>query len=340
MNNTAEVLQKAVDELTAAGVNKIIVLSHIGYTSDQDLAKTIHGVDVIVGGHSHTLLANFDTRAQGPYPTVVKDSTGKNVLVVQAGEYEQYLGRLDVVFDGNGELKSWSGDTIFLSHYLTPDPQIAALVAGLNKPIDALTKQVIGSSAVDLNGDRKVCRFAECSMGNLITDAMRADTGAQIALENGGGIRASMAAGDITLGDVLNVLPFGNLVSTFKLKGADLKTVLENSVSRVDAEEGTGRFLQVSGLRFTFDAKQPVGSRVVSVEVLDASGQYKTLKEDEIYTVATNDFTREGGDDNTVLKEKAIDAYDYGRPLDQVLADYFRAHSPVNTAIEGRITAK
>jgi 5'-nucleotidase / UDP-sugar diphosphatase len=335
-SDLAQIVQSNVEELTTQGVNKIIVLSHIGYPADLELAQAVTGVDIIVGGHTHTLLANYDTRATAAYPTEVETSEGKTMLVVQSGENLEYLGKLDLKFDPNGDLLEWDGDTIYLSHYISPDPDTSAMVATLYAPIEALTSEVISKSALYLEGDRKVCRVEECNLGNLITDAMRAETGAQIAFENGGGIRASIEQGDVTLGDVLTVLPFGNLVSTASLSGQDVWATLENGVSLI--EEGAGRFLQVSGLRYTFDPSKPAGSRIISVEVLDSEGEYQPLDKTAIYTVATNDFMRGGGDGFTVLAENGIDAYDFGRPLDEVLADYMKANEPVNSAVEGRIT--
>jgi 5'-nucleotidase len=201
-----------------------------------------------------------------------------------------------------------------------------------------LTKEVIGTSTVYLEGDRKICRLQECNLGNLLTDAMRAQTGVQVALENGGGIRASIKEGNVTLGDVLTVLPFGNLVSTFSLSGENLLAALENGVSQM--QEGGGRFLQVSGLRYQVDPAKPAGSRILSVEVLDAQGKYQPLDPKATYTVATNDFMREGGDGFTMLAEKAFNANDYGQPLDQVLSDYIKTNSPINIKVEGRITIK
>lgn len=336
--NTAEIVQANVDELTAAGVNKIIVLSHLGYPADLELAGAVTGVDVIVGGHTHTLLANTDSRADGPYPTEAESKDGKKVLVVASGEYLQYLGKLNVEFDPTGELVSWKGDSIFLTHYITPDAKITGILKKLYAPAEKLMQETIGETSVYLEGDRKVCRVMECNLGNLITDAMREETGAQIALENGGGIRASVEAGEVTMGDVLTILPFGNLVSTLSLSGADVRAALENGVSAM--ETGGGRFPQVSGLRFTVDTTQPVGSRIVSVEVLNDAGEFVALDDEAIYTVATNDFMRGGGDGYTMLAENAIDAYDYGRPLDQVLADYITAHSPVIPQVEERVIVK
>lgn len=334
----AQVVQTSVDELTKSGVNKIIVLSHNGYQADQDLAQSVNGVDVIVGGHTHTLLASYDTRAAGPYPTKVQNPEKKPVVVVQAGEYLQFIGRLDVEFDPKGEIVSFKGEPIALSHYIAPDPAITTLVDTLFAPVEALTKEVIGESAIYLEGDRKVCRVQECNLGNLITDAMRAETGAQVGLENGGGIRASIKQGQITRGDVLTVLPFGNLVSTLSLSGADLLAVLENGVSKM--EEGAGRFLQVSGLRYQVDPTKPAGSRIVKVEILDAQGNYQALNPKTIYTVATNDFISEGGDGFSVVLNNGLNIYNFGRPLDEVLTDYIQAHQPIDSKVEGRIIVK
>lgn len=331
--------QAVVDELTAQGVNKIVLLSHIGYIADLGVAQSVTGIDVIVGGHSHSLLSNTFLGSEGPYPTIVESPAAEPVLVVQAGTATKYLGRLDVEFDDAGVASSWNGDPILLSSYIRPDEEITTIIADLATAFEELRAHLVGETSVYLEGDRTVCRFEECNLGNLITDAMRAETGAQIAIENGGGIRASLDVGDITYGDVLTVLPFGNLTSTFSLTGQDVKAALENGVSRWDVEEGTGRFAQVSGLRYTFDPARPVGSRVTKVEVQSAdSGEYEPLNLTSTYTVAANDFMRAGGDDYSVFVEKAINPYDFGRPLDQVVADYITENSPIDPETEGRIT--
>jgi 5'-nucleotidase / UDP-sugar diphosphatase len=346
------VTQGAVDELTEMGINKIVLLTHIGYNTDLEVAQAVSGVDVVVGGHTNTFLSNTYTGAAGEYPTVLDSATGEPVLVVQASTKTKYLGRLDVVFDAEGVLADWSGDAILLSRYISPDSEISDMIAGLAEPIEALRGTPVGDTEVFLVGDRAVCRFAECNLGNLITDAMIAETGAQIALQNSGGIRASIPNADtpdtlelddlttVTLGDVLTVLPFGNLTSTFEITGADLWAALEHGVSVAEntENEGTGRFLQVGGLRYSWDGSQEVGSRLVSVDILNADGDYEPLDLDATYTAVTNDFTRTGGDGFEMLRDNAINAYDFGRPLDQVLADYIAANSPVAPELEGRIT--
>jgi len=337
------VAQSAVDELTEQGVNKIILLTHIGLTADMEIARNVTGIDLIVGGHSHTLLSNTYASAFDQYPVAVQNPDEQDVLVVQAGSQTQYLGRLDLEFDADGVITDYEGDTIFLSRYIAEDEEVAEILAELAGPIETLRAEVIGQSDVFLTGDRTVCRVEECNLGNLITDALRADTGAQIAITNGGGIRADIDEGNVTYGEVLTVLPFGNLVSTLELTGADVIAALENGVSQVTLTEdgliqrdgASGRFPQVSGINYTFDPTQEPGSRIVEVTLEDGTA----LDPEATYTIATNDFMRNGGDEYTVLDENAIDPYDFGKPLDQVLIEYIQENGPVAPATEGRITS-
>jgi 5'-nucleotidase / UDP-sugar diphosphatase len=348
----ADVVNAVAAELTEQGINKIILVSHIGYNADVELAASLTNVDVIIGGHSHTLLSNAYTAANGVgYPTEVTGANGEAMVVAQAGGGDGlYLGRLELEFDAAGALISYGGDTVLLSRYITPNADVETLLAELSAPIEELRATPVGDTAVFLDGSRNNCRAMECNLGNLITDAMRAETGAQIAITNGGGIRSSIPVGEdtpedlmmedsltVTLGDVLTVLPFGNLVATMELSGADVIAALENGVSAVGTDSGTGRFPQVSGIRYTFDPAQEVGSRIVSVEIANEDGSFSAIDEAAIYSVATNDFMRRGGDGYTVFAENAINAYDFGRPLDAVVAEYIRNNSPVSPMLDGRI---
>jgi 5'-nucleotidase len=345
-DDLAGLVAAAVAELSGQGINKIVLLTHVGILAYEPLLAQLTGVDVVLDGHSHTLLSNTYTAAAEVYPIVAETEAGEPIVYAQAGANNLYLGRLEVEFDGAGVLTSWGGDAIFLSRYITPDAEMAALVGDLAGPVDELrTTSIDASAAALLDGDRRVCRVEECALGNLIADAMRAETGAQIAIMNGGGIRADIEAGDITLGEVLTVLPFGNLVSTFTLSGADVIAALENGVSQVPFENGqiqrdgaSGRFPQVSGLRYSFDPSQAAGSRIVSVDILGEDGSYTPIDETATYTVVANDFMRRGGDGYSVFADNAIDPYDFGRPLDEVFALYLAATTPVAPTIEGRIT--
>jgi 2',3'-cyclic-nucleotide 2'-phosphodiesterase (5'-nucleotidase family) len=324
--NAVEKANETVALLEAQGVDKIIALSHLGYQPDLDLAEKVDGIDVIVGGHSHTKL---------DAPVVVEKE--EPTLIVQANEYLKYLGVLDVTFDENGVIATYTGELKDLATY-TEDTAAKTKVEEFKAPLTELQKQVVGSTSVALNGERADVRSKETNLGNLIADGMAAKANefipTYIALQNGGGIRASMDQGDITLGEVLTVLPFGNNLVTLDLTGDEILAALEHSVSA----PGAGAFMQVSGLKFKYDQAKPVGERVWHVEALTADG-YEELQPDKTYRVATNAFTADGGDGYSMFKT----AKDEGRITElyivdfEVFTSYLEKFNPVSPVVEGRI---
>lgn len=336
--NEIEALQADVDALTEAGVGIIIALTHVGLPDDIRIAEAVTGIDVIVGGHSHTLLSATDPDRDSAYPTWITNPEGTLVPIVQAYAYSKYLGHLEVTFDDAGEVVFAQGDTILLDASVTPDADVAARVAELAGPIEATMANVIGESADMIEGDRAVCRVMECAMGNLVADAMLErvrDQGIQIAIQNGGGLRASIDGGEVTMGEIFTVLPFQNALATFQLTGADIMAALENGVSEV--EDGAGRFAQVSGMRYAWNPAAAPGSRIVSAE-LKTEGGWVPLVADEVYGVVSNDFMRGGGDGYAVFADNATNAYDFGPGLEQVVADYVAANSPYTPYTDGRIS--
>lgn len=331
--SVTDYVKGAVGALEEAGINKIIVISHIGYNIDQELAKAVPGIDVIVGGHSHTFLGTGEGEA-GPYPTMVGE-----VPVVQAGQYGKVLGDLKVTWDDAGKVISAEGAPILLDASVTPDQGFLDRVAEAGKPLETLKAQVIGTSTDLIEGDRKVCRAMECSMGNLVADAMLdrvKGEGVTIAIQNGGGLRASIDAGEITMGEVLTVLPFSNTLATFQLTGADIVASLENGVS--DIENGAGRFPQVAGLKYTFDKSKPAGSRISDVQV-EKDGAWAPIDPAATYGVVTNNFMRTGGDGYALFASNGMNAYDFGPPLESVLADFIAAQGGTYAPYtDGRIT--
>ena len=164
--NLVDIAQEQVDMLTAQGVNKIILVTHIGYGADVQVAQGVSGVDIVVGGHTNTFLSNIYSGALGEYPTVLESASGEPVLVVQASTKTVYLGRLDVEFDGDGLVTDWDGDAILLSRYISPDPDISDIIAGLAEPIAALQSQAVGETAMALTGTSpRLCRIQECTVG-------------------------------------------------------------------------------------------------------------------------------------------------------------------------------
>ncbi|WP_349956274.1 5'-nucleotidase C-terminal domain-containing protein [Rhizobium sp. ZPR3] len=338
ITDDAAAISAEVDALKSQGVNKIIALTHVGYPRDVEKIAKIAGVSVVVGGHSHTLLSNTDPKAAGPYPTMVDNPAGYKVPVVQAASYSKYLGDLVITFDDNGAVKDAKGDPILLDASIKPDPTILARVQEMAKPIEELRRKIIGNSQGPIEGAREICRVQECSMGNLVADAMLDRTKAQgisIAIQNGGGLRASIAAGDVSMGDVLTVLPFQNTVATFQLTGADVKAALENGLSQID--DGAGRFPQVAGLKYSFDKSKPPGSRLVSVDVQEGT-EFKPIDPEKTYGVVSNNYMRAGGDGYTVFAKDGKNAYDFGPNLESVVADYLGAHNPYKPYTDGRIT--
>ena len=336
-----ESAQKAVYELLAKGVNKIVVLSHLGYGEDLKLARRLVGAQVIVGGHSHTLLGSFphpELRPAGPYPTVVKNPEGKDVLVVQAWEWGKVVGLLEVTFDARGQLVAYKGEALLMTPEVAPEDFFAkeALMA-YAQPVMALVRQVIAEARVDLVGEREVVRRRESNLGNLIADGMLWKTkgaGTQIALQNGGGIRASIPRGPITVGRVYEVLPFGNTLVVMDLKGREILAALENGVSQW--EQTAGRFLQVAGLRYAFDLARPAGSRVVRVEVRTERG-FVPLDLEATYRVVVNSFIAAGGDGFTVLRDAKGYRVDTGFADAETLMEYLQERKVVEAQLEGRI---
>ncbi|MDK1482762.1 bifunctional metallophosphatase/5'-nucleotidase, partial [Sinorhizobium sp. 6-117] len=216
-------ITSAVEELKKQGVNKIIALTHVGYPRDLAAIAKIPDVDVVVGGHSHSLLSNTDAKAEGPYPTMVDNPGGYNVPVVQAASYTKYLGDLVVTFDDSGVVKAAKGDPILIDSSVKPDEAVLARIKELAKPIEELRTKVIAKTEAPIDGSRENCRAKECEMGTLVADAMLdrvKGQGVTIAITNGGGLRASIDAGDVTMGEAITVLPFQNTLSTFQLNRA------------------------------------------------------------------------------------------------------------------------
>ncbi|MEM6695495.1 MAG: 5'-nucleotidase C-terminal domain-containing protein [Pseudomonadota bacterium] len=322
-----DALAADVAALEAEGVTKIIALTHVGVNRDMEIAEAVDGIDAVVGGHSHTLFSNTEDDAMA-YPTMVGDTP-----VVQAYAYSKYLGHLILTFDDAGAVTAAEGDTILLDASVAEDEAIVARVAELAGPIEEMKTRVVAEAAEAIEGDRSVCRAMECPMGNLVADAMLdrvKDQGIVIAIQNGGGLRASIDAGEVTMGEVLTVLPFQNTLSTFEVTGEAIIAALENGVSQL--EDGAGRFPQVAGMSYTFDPSAEAGSRISDVMVGGA-----LLEMDKVYGVVSNNYVRNGGDGYSMFVD-AANAYDFGPDLADVTAEFIAANAPYQPYTDGRIS--
>lgn len=331
-------LNAAAARLKAEGVHNIIVLSHLGFVQDQALAASVEGISLIVGGHSHTLLSNTVEGAPS-YATMVASPSGRAVPIVQAYAFSRFLGDLAVEFDAEGAVIAAEGDTIELTMAAYDEAaDVAARVLALAGPIEQMRATEVATLAADIDGSRDSCRAGECEMGNTVADAMverMAGSGVTIAIANGGGLRASLEAGSVTLGDVLTVLPFQNTLYTLELGGAAIIAALEHGVNGV--EEGAGRFPQVAGLRFRLDLSvAPGGGRVSEVEVRTADG-WAAIDPAASYTIVTNNFMARGGDGYAMFPGEGRNGYDTAIDLADALAEYLAERPGFAPALDGRI---
>ena len=294
----------------------IIALTHIGYDMDRQLAKKVGGIHVIVGGHSHT-------KIEAP------ERVG-NVIIVQAWESGKVLGRLDLMMRGKAIVR-FSGELVPVTEDVSADSDVTAIIEPYAELLAEMMAEVVGSTMVDLEGSKPLIRTQETNLGNLVADTMRWASDADIALQNGGGIRwhRVFPAGDITRGDIYELLPFGNTLVMMDLTGAQIREALELSVNKYP--DPLGAFLQISGLKFTFDPTKPAFSRVVDVWV---GGE--PLVDEAVYRVVTNDFLAAGGDGYTVLT-LGTNFVDTGVDLVEYMIEYLKAFSPVSPVVEDRI---
>lgn len=305
------------------GADLVIALSHDDYTDDLELMQAVPGIDIVLGGHDHLALTHYD---------------GQHA-VLKAGSQGTFVGRLRLTVDRvegrDGPKVVWTPDFAQIhTSAVAPDPEVQGKVEGYLAKLNAELGQPVGTTTTELDSRRATVRGGEAAIGNLIADAMRAAVDADVAITNGGGIRGDTtypAGTTLTRKAVLAELPFGNRTLKLELTGADLLAALENGVSQV--EDGGGRFPQVSGLSFEYDADKPAGSRVGAVTVggnpLDPSAAY---------TLATNDFMARGGDGYASLATARVlvDVRSAKLMASQVM-DHVAALGTVAPTVEGRI---
>lgn len=311
--------QAMVDELKGK-VDMIVTIGHIGedegseFTSKM-IINAVDGIDLFIDGHSHTVK---------PTGEMVK-----NTLLVQTGAYDANLGIVDITFT-NGVITSKTAKLITTEQAadIEPDPVVLEVIADISAANKLITEVKVGSTTVKLVGTREIVRAGESNLGNLITNAMLYETGAQIAITNGGGIRASIEPGEITVGDVITVLPFGNYIVTLDVKGSDLILALENGLTDYPAPKGA--FPHVAGIKFTFDPAKPAMQRVTSVTF-----NGKPLDPNAYYSVATNDFMAAGGDQYVSLGISAQTGQ-YAA-LDEALIEYLKTVNASTVVVENRV---
>jgi 2',3'-cyclic-nucleotide 2'-phosphodiesterase (5'-nucleotidase family) len=357
-NSTAAVNAEAA-RLKASGISTIVAIGHLGATAGTltsptgplvDLADNVSNVDAVIGDHT-----DFQVVTTRPNGVLVTENRSKGIrftrvrLVIDTNTKK-------VVYKTADFHKPWNIG-------ITPDAEIQARIDELNAELGPILNTQIGSSTkfiprTDQCGNT-AGRTCESLVGNVVTDSMRAKyapIGVEFALTNSGGLRADLTCPTtdnpsdfcpaytpppypITRGQVLTVLPFGNIVVTLTVNGAELKTMLENGVSAMPAVNG--KFPQVSGLCFTYDIALSPGSRILSAFETDSAGNCTATLVDltaaSSYKIAENDFMAGGGDGYPVFSSRAT-SQDI---MDQVTADYITANSPISPFVkafpDGRI---
>lgn len=325
--DTAACLQRTVRDLEAQGVKHIIALTHIGLPEDRKLARSVDGVDIIVGGHSHSYLG--PDSEEGPYPIIERSPSGQPVLVVTAKRAAQYLGELNVIFDAQGVPLRWNGGARELAAPEPRDAETSALVQKYAASLDEFRNHKVGSHHLSLPDGIDACREDDCLGGSLIADAMleyARPFGGQVALCNGGSVRAALPSGDISRGDLLSVIPFGNTLVMREITGERLLAALEHGVSE---EGGQGpRLLHTAGLRYMVDAARPAGSRIARAEILNEKDTATPLDRTARYVIVTIEYLARGGDAYEMLKDSKV--IPSPEPIDiTVVEDYLKKHSPL-----------
>ena len=316
---------KAVAKELRGRIDLLVAITHQETEEDLALARAVPAINIIIGGHT----PGFDglVLAGGSAPVQGKiDPLPNGPIVVKSHQQGRTLGRLDLSVDKG--IRAAEARNLPVDGGIAEEKKVASLVQDYVRRLDAAANQVLGQALVDLEGDGQRVRTGETNFGNLLADLARGRAGTEIALLNSGSIRGSIPAGPVTLKRVMQALPYEQPLISFKLTGAQLQEAMENSVSELP--KASGRFLQVSGLRYLFDPSQPVGSRVKGIWVQGAP-----LERGRDYAVVASQFIAEGGDGYAVLLQ-GRERVEHQIPFRDLLSAALKS-APVTAREEGRI---
>jgi 2',3'-cyclic-nucleotide 2'-phosphodiesterase (5'-nucleotidase family) len=318
-----ETAEAMAAKLREAGADLVVAVAHTDRGEDNALIRAAP-VDLVLSGDDHDLRVAYDGR----------------MALVESGSQAEFVSVITVTMDtvegSSGPSFVWEPSfELINTAAVEPSARLADAVQGYLDKLSAELDIEIGTTEVPLDSRRTTVRAQESAFANLFADATRAAVGADVAITNGGGIRADRTyeAGTVlTRRDIQSELPFGNKTILIEVSGADLRAALENGVSAV--EDGAGRFPHVSGLSFSFDASKPVGERVTDIKVGGAP-----LDDAATFKLATNDFMGDGGDGYAMFidKPRIIDA-NAGSLMAQQVIDYIDAAGSIAPKVEGRIT--
>jgi 5'-nucleotidase len=314
-----ETARKVVSELHERGAKTVVALTHLSMGEDKKVARCAN-VDVIIGGHEHTLLES----ASGGAPIFKMTSDARE------------LGRIDLnISKDTGRVQSIDWKVIPVTNRISADPAFAMVTEKYARLMPHLAR-VVGRTNVPLEVRSAAGRIRETNVGDFVTDAFRKATASDVALINGGSLRADalISPGVLTMRDVLSILPFKNNIVKLELTGATLRSAIEHGLSRSAEDAEPGCFPQVSGIQFSFDASRSPGSRIVDIKV---NGQ--PLDDSRKYTLATTNFLYvDSGDGYTMLKNsKALIPPEKGELDSDILQRAIRSARAITPRVEGRI---
>ncbi|VAW16918.1 5'-nucleotidase [hydrothermal vent metagenome] len=311
--------------LRADGADLVAVLVHEDLGLDMELVNT-RAFDFVWTGHDHDLTTFYNGK------TALAESREEAELVV--------IVDVDITVGesrGKRQVRWWPNFRIIDTANIEPDKDVLARVKTYEDQLSDELDVVIGSTETELDSQKATVRGGESAMGSLVADSLRAAAGADVGLTNGGGIRGNKiydAGTKLTRRDILTELPFGNVTVKLEMTGAMIREALENGVSQI--ENAAGRFPHVSGMSFEMDAKQPAGSRILSVMVAG-----KPLDDGATYTLATNNYMANGGDGYTILKKaKVLVGPLEGNLMANDVMVYVRKMGTISPKVEGRIMMK
>ncbi|KAJ8712723.1 hypothetical protein PYW08_008027 [Mythimna loreyi] len=328
-------------------VDIIILLSHCGLDVDKEIARdAAEYIDIIVGGHTHSLLWNgaapSGEAVAGPYPISIENSADNKhqVLIVQASAFTKYMGNLSVYFDFRGDYVKWEGNPLYLDRSIPEDPTIKAKLAPYAERVHKAENVPVGSTEYTMRFED--CVFGECEIGDMLVDAqleaakkkVSSPTYKYLSFIQRGNIKSSIMEGTITEGSIFELLPFNDRVDVYELEGRYVRQALERSVSDAWAYNPFKGpwLLQVAGLQVTYNVSLPEGQRITSVVVGEDAAP---LNDDEVYMVTAPRYLSDGGDGFSMFKNRK-NSTDIGRDQ-KILEAYIKAYSPLKIKTSGRI---
>lgn len=313
----SEVMTKEIEQLKKQGINIIILVSHIGLDADKKLAAQFPEIDLIVGGHSHSLLNNGPTSlsADGPYPIVMNQ--GKT-LIVSSGMGGRFVGNLKLIFDTEGTIIGYNGNTIPMNSNITSDPQIVSFIKNAQEELHSLLNENITflPNSYGFTPQKNYCS-ENCPVGMFLAQTLHANyPEIDGVFLNSGSIRRGLPFGSIIWGDIIDSYPFDNDAVLVHLTGKELENFLEHGLKNYHMNGKTNEMLQTSGIQYHFSKDK---KKIKSVTIKE-----KSVDLEKTYTFLTSSFLAQGGDGYPPHKYQKT-----GKTIREILKTQMQKNTPL-----------